>query len=403
VCRSVVKFARAWPKSTHRALVFAAQTQHHPMHFADLSTIQHRLRVGAPLPFNVRDADHTLLLARGRTIDSDEQLRALCRRGALVDIAELLSPRDEVRQASRADLPRLWTRGLARVADTLAAAGTDTFRAALDEATGPVQALIERDPELAIFHVLRQGANDDAAYGAQRSLQTAITGFLVAQRLGWDTEQCARLFKVALTMNLSMLELQGRLARQPTQLTPEQRQELQTHPMRSVRLLEHAGVTDEAWLTAVLCHHEQEDGSGYPAGRTDAGDLASLARRADVYTSKLAARSTREALAADVAGRQMFMQDPGHPFTAALVREFGIYPPGCYVRLASGEMGIVVQRGATITTPIVACLTSAAGVPLGKPERREIGAGSAAVAAVVGERQVRVQHPLDRLAALVTG
>ena len=45
--------------------------------------------------------------------------------------------------------------------------------------------------------------------------------------------------------------------------------------------------------------------------------------------------------AADVAGRQMFMQDPGHPMTAALVKEFGIYPPGCHVRLASGELAVV--------------------------------------------------------------
>jgi ribosomal protein L2 len=60
-----------------------------------------------------------------------------------------------------------------------------------------------------------------------------------------------------------------------------------------------------------------------------------------VYTSKLAARSSRDALAADIAGRQMFMQDPGHPMTAALVKEFGIYPPGCHVRLNSGELRMV--------------------------------------------------------------
>ena len=31
---------------------------------------------------------------------------------------------------------------------------------------------------------------------------------------------------------------------------------------------------------------------------------------------------------ADLAGRQMFMQDPGHLMTAALVKEFGICPSG---------------------------------------------------------------------------
>ncbi len=371
------------------------------MHFAELSTIQHRVHLGAPLPFNVRDADHTLLLARGQRVQTQEQLRTLLLRGALVDLAELQTARDEVMKAPRSQLPKLWAQGLNKVSRALFGAPDDTFQDALSEATAPLQTLVERDPDLAIFQVLRQGANDDVAYGARRSLQTAITGLLVAQRLGWDTEQCERLFKVALTMNLSMLALQGKLARQATAPTPEQRQELQTHPMRSWRMLQQAGITDADWLHAVLRHHEEDDGSGYPGGHTDAGDLATLARRADLYTSKLASRNSRDAMAADQAGRQMFMQDPGHPMTAALVREFGIYPPGCYVRLAGGELAIVVARGATITTPVVACLSNERGTMLATPTRRQTDGKAQAVVAVVGERQVAARQSLDTLAALV--
>lgn len=373
------------------------------MQFAALATVQHRLRLGSPLPFNVRDADRTLLLARGQQVDNDEQLQALLRRGALVDLSELQTAREQVLQAPRALLPRLWSKGLARVAEALGASPDGSFRAALDDALQPLQALIERDPDLAIFQVLRQGANPDVAYGARRSMQTAITAFLVAHRLGWDTAPTERLFKVALTMNLSMLELQGELARQQGPLTAAQRQELATHPMRSVRLLELAGVADEAWLAAVLRHHEQDDGSGYPAGHTDAGDLAALARRADIYSSKLASRSTRDALAADLAGRQMFMQEPGHQMTAALVREFGIYPPGCHVRLSSGEVALVVGRGPSITSPVVACLTTPRGAPLAVPQRREVDGKTVTVLGVVGEASAGNGRSLDELLALVCG
>ena len=372
------------------------------MPYAELSSVKHRVRPGAPLPFNVRDADRALLLARGQLIESHEHLEALFRRGALVDIAELLQPGEVVRNASRAQLPKLWAGCMAQVAAALQADPGPGFEGALDDASGPVQALIERDPDLAIFQVLRHGASADAAYGVQRSLQTAITGFLVAQRLGWDGGQCERLFKVALTMNISMLELQGQLSRQALPPTPAQRKDLHTHPMRSVQMLQKAGIQDEAWLDAVLHHHEQEDGNGYPSGSAQPCELATLARRADLYTSKLASRSTRDALLADVAGRQMFMQDPGHPMTAALVREFGIYPPGSYVRLSSGEMGIVVARGPTITTPVVACLTNASGMPLAEPARRNTDAAASAVVGVVGQAQIRPRLPLDRLAALVT-
>jgi len=204
---------------------------------------------------------------------------------------------------------------------------------------------------------------------------------------------------VALTMNLSMLELQGQLARQVLPPRPDQRHALQTHPMRSVRMLELAGVSDALWLEAVLQHHEDEGGNGYPSGGTEVSELASLVRRSDIYTSKLASRSTREAIAADLAGRQMFMQDPGHPMTAALVKEFGIYPPGCHVRLASGELAVVVARGRSITAPVVACLTNASGATLPVPVRRDTSLRAHAVAGVVGEGSVSLKMPLDRLLA----
>jgi hypothetical protein len=209
-----------------------------------------------------------------------------------------------------------------------------------------VLGLVERDPNLAIFQVLtprrqRRRGLRRAALDARRHHQLAGRP---PPGLG-RRSTLERVFKVALTMNLSMLDLQGELARQRSAPTPDSAADLMTHPMRSVELLMQAGVSDDDWLQAVARHHEQEDGSGYPTGRTDVGELASLVRRADVYTAKLSSRNHRDSLAADQAGRQMFMQDPGHPMTAALVKEFGIYPPGCYVRLVSGEMGVVVQRG----------------------------------------------------------
>jgi hypothetical protein len=62
----------------------------HP--YAELSQLQGRMRPGMPLPFNVRDADRTLLLARGQVVASEEQLEALVRRGALVDLNEPSCP-----------------------------------------------------------------------------------------------------------------------------------------------------------------------------------------------------------------------------------------------------------------------------------------------------------------------
>lgn len=373
------------------------------MQFTQLSVVKNRIQVGAPLPFNVRNADKTLLLARGQKVETHEQLEALFDRGALVDLAELQSPRDQVMQAPRQELPRLWQQTMYRVGLALQSAPHHSFRGALDDACTPVMALIERDPDLAIFQVLRREGGPGVAYGVKRSLHAAITAHLVAQRLDWSPPELEKVFKVALTMNISMLELQAELSQQRTPPTQAQRDALQSHPLRSRAMLETAGVADRDWLLAVERHHELEDGSGYPSGCTDVGDLASLVRRADVYTSKLAARSHRDAMGADRAGREMFMQDPGHPMTAALVKEFGIYPPGCFVQLANGAMGIVVQRGPTVTTPVVAVLTHERGAPLPEPLRVDTSRPGCAVEGIVGERSVPFQLSPEKLVMLTVG
>ena len=79
-----------------------------------------------------------------------------------------------------------------RVGQTLQSCHQDGFMQALDEVTGPVQALIERDADLAIFQVLRQDGNAHTQYGVTHSIHAAITSFLVAQRLGWDEAACRR-------------------------------------------------------------------------------------------------------------------------------------------------------------------------------------------------------------------
>ena len=358
------------------------------MQFTALALVKQRIQLGQPLPFHVRDHDGTLLLARGHVIRSTEQREALFARGALVDLAELRNgtsiSTDTIRQAKAAELPALWTKQLDQLGQTLRDSEQDGFVDALAEAAPPVLALIDRDKDLAIFQVLRQQGNALVQYGVNHAMQAAITSSLVAQRLGWSEQDRERAFKTALTMNISMLELQGQLALQDSPPSPDQRAAILAHPEFSRSLLEMSGVTDVDWLAAVAQHHESADGSGYPQGLREINDIAALVRRVDIYTAKLSPRKGRDAVSADKAGRMMFMQEPGHPMTAALVKEFGVYPPGCFVRLMSGETGLVVKRGPTVMTPIVAVLTSSHGACLAQPLRRDTAQREYAVHSVLG-------------------
>jgi HD-GYP domain-containing protein (c-di-GMP phosphodiesterase class II) len=355
---------------------------------------------GQPLPFNVYRPDTTLLLARGQVVQTAQQLEALFERGSLVDLSELRAALPDVADAPRAELPRLWRDSMARVGEVLRRREPATFRGALDDASQPLEALIRRDPDLAIFQVLRQEGNAHVQYGLSHSVHAGIVARLVAAKLGWPEAELQLTFKAALTMNLGMLELQGRLAEQSTPPTAEQRRQIHDHPRLSRQLLEQAGVNDSHWLLAVEQHHEERDGSGYPSGIREPSELATLLHRADVYTAKLSTRATREAEAADRAGREIFMQDPGHPVCAALVKEFGVYPPGCFVALASGETGVVVKRGSTVMTPVVAAMTNAYGAPLPEPVRRDTLLPLYAIVGVLQPRQMRARLEPDKLVLL---
>jgi HD-GYP domain-containing protein (c-di-GMP phosphodiesterase class II) len=371
------------------------------MQLINLETVKHRLRVGVPLPFNVRNTDHTLLLARGQIVGSGEQMAALFERGMLVDIAELQTSGERILQAPAKELPALWQQSMDRVGQVLCSLPQGAFDAALDEVAQPLLSLVERDPDLAVFQVLRQHGNQHAQYGVNHSIHCAIAAFLAAQRLGWDAPEMQRAFKAALTMNVSMLELQGQLATQNAPLTQPQRDAIHAHPMQSVRMLELAGISDSVWLTAVAQHHETGDGTGYPCGLSDVTPLAALLHQCDVYTAKLSPRQSREALTADVAARRLYATSPDNPMAAALIKEFGLYPPGCFVRLASGETGIVVRRGPSANAPQVAAMTNERGATLSESVRRDTSKPAYAIVAALGADSTRLSIPAEKLISLI--
>jgi HD-GYP domain-containing protein (c-di-GMP phosphodiesterase class II) len=357
------------------------------MSFIDLVSVAHRVTVGQPLPFHVYSSDMTLLLARGRTIENHPQLDTLLSRGALVDIAEVVTKREDIKRATPEQLPALLRSAMALACDALERVPVEHYAKVVELVAEPLLAIVETDPDLAIFQILRQEGNYLTQYGVTHSIHCAFTVFLVAARFGWSEAEIRRGFNAALTMNVSMFELQGLLATSTAAPSPAQIALIESHPLRSRRMLETAGIQDADWLLAIEQHHPVE----VNGARTPVGELASLLHSADTYTAKLSPRRSREALGADVAARMMFTAHRDDPATAALVKEFGLYPPGCQVRLANGESGIVVKRGELAHIPWVAVTADAAGMLLPEPVRRNTAQTLFKVSAVLRDPQAWLQ------------
>jgi len=118
------------------------------------------------------------------------------------------------------------------------------------------------------------------------------------------------------------------------------------HPTRGYRFLMKQGTFSEKMLTIVYNHHERYDGRGFPRGITGEklgvlDQLMIVANRYDQAVTDPVHDVKRDFHKA----AQLIYQSPGILVAPEIVNAFlnitGIYPPGSYVKLKSGEEGIV--------------------------------------------------------------
>lgn len=374
------------------------------MRVCSLASVQNCIELGQPLQFSVRDEGHLLLLAKGQVIADQRQLEDLFQRGALVEVDELAgllpAARRQAPPQRSGPLPQAWEDCRQKMREVFATE-TSALAGAIDDATDQLLALIQAAPDVALAQVVRQPSGGGGHYGVRHSIHAATASQAAARFLGWSDADQRRAFQAALTMNIAMVDLQARLATQVSPLTARQREAIQDHPHRGAQMLVEAGIQDEAWLQAIRLHHELPDGSGYPAGTSESSELAEMLRFADVYTARLSDRADRPAISARQAGRELHQMGQTSPLAGALIKAFGIFPPGSVVRLVSGEMGIVVRNGEKAYHPHVAILTTSTGEPRLSPRLADTSRDSHAVSALLPAHAMPMRISEDTIAGLI--
>jgi HD-GYP domain-containing protein (c-di-GMP phosphodiesterase class II) len=363
-----------------------------------------KVRIGTPLPWNVRDADGLLLLSRGHVVESEHQLEALLQRGAFVDAEEVkvverpAEPEQAKAPVAPPNIFGLWEQtgeGLKKLLTDVTQ--LPDFAGRMDQFAHHILELVDFNADVGLYRSVRQDNAKNFYYGYSHSVHAAVLCILMSRHLQWPHDRMMSLVKAALTMNMTILDLQGQMAAQDVPVKDKQRAAIKLHPAQSVELLEKAGVTDTDWLATVAQHHERPDGTGYPSGCDNVCELAVALRVADVFMAKISPRALRSALSPQEAVRELYREDKGGPLSTAVIKEFGIYPPGDFVRLASGELGIVVQRTGNARAPIVAAITDTAGRPVARTVRHDTGQAGFAIVANVADKAMLMRLPPERL------
>ena len=267
------------------------------------------------------------------------------------------------------------------------------------------RALLQRRAEESLYHFVYEAVRFSERYSAQHAWMTLALAEQTAALLGWPQARVDSLGRAALTMNVAISRLQDHLASVRLPPTVEQRRELASHAERSAALLAAAGLDDAVAVEAVRLHHDAHAEGRPLQEQTPARQVARVLRRADIFGAKISRRGSRAAMSPLAAARGACLGPDGQPdeIGGALLRAVGLYPPGSFVELASGEVGIVVARGRRANLPLVAALVSANGAVYGEPVPRETLDRRYAVKTAVPPERVKVRFQHDKVLALASG
>lgn len=274
----------------------------------------------------------------------------------------------------------------------------------LESVVLPLVRWLDRRPDDTLLLLVQMLFDRRLAYSASHALATAALCRLLAAPAGLTPEQTGALVRAALTMNAGMARLQDELALQASPLSEQQLLAIHAHPEASAAWLRSVGVRDALWLQLVEAHHQTPDGQGYPGGlqheaSAPAAKALRLLQMSDQFVARISPRRSRPGFASPDVARALYLGPDGQPdpLGALFVKVVGMYPPGSYVQLASGETAVVVRRGRRANAPTACAIAGKQGMALGEPALRDTLNPAYEVRASLNPTEVKVRVPVGRL------
>lgn len=188
---------------------------------------------------------------------------------------------------------------------------------------------------------------DDYTYA--HSVNVAVLSCVLGIGLEMSERDLEYLTTAALLHDLGKLTIPKEVLNKPGRLTQEEYALMKTHPVRSYELLKDNYDISAHVKQAVLLHHENYDGSGYPHGLY--GDEQSIFVRVlhvcDVYDALTSKRPYKDGYCPSEAAEYL-MGACGIMFDKYVVEKFlqlvPLYPKGTEVKLSNGKKAIVVDN-----------------------------------------------------------
>lgn len=197
---------------------------------------------------------------------------------------------------------------------------------------------------------------DDYTY--RHSVNVAVISTVLGMGMHLKRSMLEELCIAAIFHDLGKLMIAPLILNKPARLTSEEFEEIKKHSELSVRLLQNRKQISDASKLAILHHHENEDGTGYPTGLSgeDVPLYSKIIHVADVYDALTSKRPYKEPYAPSEA-LEYLMGGSNILFDESIVRVFmgcvPVYPKGSTITLSDQRLAVVFENNANPLRPKV--------------------------------------------------
>lgn len=194
-----------------------------------------------------------------------------------------------------------------------------------------------------ILDMMDLKCNDSYTYS--HCVNVAIITCALAKKIGFNHDDIKKIVTGALLHDIGKIMLPKDILNKPGQLTSDERHVIQTHCQIGYDIIKNDSTMSPISKVIILCHHEREDGKGYPLAKGE--DLhmgAKIVAVADVFDALVSDRPYRNGFPVNHAMTFLKKEKLNSYVISVLESMIAFYPVGSAVKLSNHLIALVEQN-----------------------------------------------------------
>ncbi len=228
----------------------------------------------------------------------------------------------------------------------------------IDKTLGVAKKIIDQILSSSVISLDMMDLKSYDNYTYQHSVNVAVVSSLVGMKMGLNRDALEELCMAAILHDIGKTLVPPEIINKPDRLTKEEYEQVQKHSEYGYEVVKDRMDISAKVKAAILTHHENEDGTGYPKHYkgNQIHIYAKIIHVADVFDALTSKRPYKTSYARYEAAEylmggcdRMF----NHEIVVAFMSAVPIYPRGLCVHLSDDREAIVTKNTKNLLRPIV--------------------------------------------------